>query len=97
VATTLQSVLSRGEDFYTRIRVLSEKDSLSVKIYYRGLGERKFAMADLKPMANHVFEAHLPAQVIPEDFEYYIQVETDADKVLFPATAGNINLAVVIL
>jgi hypothetical protein len=97
VATTNQSVLHQGEEFYIRIRVLSEDEDMIGKIFFKSLGEKEYSTAEMTKMAAHVFEVHLPAQVIPEDFEYYIQVETDKDKALYPATAGNINQAVVIL
>jgi hypothetical protein len=97
VATTTQSILQKGEDFYLRVRVLSEAVDLSAKIFYRILGEKEYSTADLTNMASHVFEVRLPADAIPDDFEYYIQVETDKDKVIYPATAGNIDQAVVIL
>ena len=97
VVTTQQSVLQRGEDFYLRIRVLSETENISGKIYYRSLGHKDYSNTDLKRIASHVFEVLIAAGNIPDDFEYYIEVESERDKVIYPATAGKINQVVVIL
>jgi len=97
VATTNQSVLRKREDFYMRIRVLSGTENLTGKLFYRTLGASDYSYTDLKRMASHVFEVTIPADSIPDDFEYYIEVEADHDKILYPATAGNINHIVVIL
>ncbi len=75
MSATRQSVLKQGEDFYLRIRVLSEEESLTGKLYFGNLGEREYSMTALKRMASHVFEVNIPAKDIPDDFEYYIEVE----------------------
>jgi len=96
VVTANQSILQKGEGFYIRIRVLSEGDNITGKIFFRRLGEKEYSTADLTNMASHVYEVRLPTHVIPDDFEFYIQVETDKDKILYPASAGNINQAVIV-
>jgi hypothetical protein len=97
VVTSEPSILQSGKDFYLRIRVLSEEENITGKIFYKGLGERDYIAADLERMASNVFEVRIAADDIPGDFEYYIEVVTGKEKVLHPATAGDINLAVVIL
>lgn len=97
IVTTNQSVLQKGEDFYIRIRVLSETENLSGRLYYRPLGTGKYLTADLKLIGSHVFGVRLPAEAIPDDFEYYIQVSDGRGKVLYPATAGTINNSIIIL
>jgi hypothetical protein len=97
VITSNQSILQKDEDFYLRIRVLSESENLSGKIYYRIMGTKKYSSADLKLMGSHVFEANLSAEKIPDDFEYYIEVSDGKEKVLYPSTAGNINNATIVL
>ena len=96
IVTTNQSVLPKGEDFYLRIRVLSVTDNISGKLYYRYLGQKDYAIAELKPVASHVFEVTIPAASVADDFEYYVKVEA-GDEIVYPVTAGNINQVVVIL
>jgi hypothetical protein len=97
IVTTLQSVMLQGEDFRLRIRVLDVGDRLSGKLYYRKLGGRKYSGVPMKPLSSHVFEVHIPASQLQDDFEYYIELESGREKVLFPATAGKINQTVVLL
>ena len=97
IVTTNQSVLQNGEDFYLRIRVLSESDDLSGMLYYRPLGTKKYLSAELKLIGSHVFDVRLPAEIIPDDFEYYIEVSDDSGEVSYPATAGMTNIPVIIL
>jgi hypothetical protein len=96
ISTTSPSILQKEEDFYLRIRVLSESENLSGHLFYRILGGKDYATVDLKPLGSHVFEVRIPAGTLEDDFEYYVQVEAEGEKTLFPATAGNINQAVVI-
>jgi hypothetical protein len=97
IVTTNQSVLQNGEDFYLRIRVLSESDNLSGLLYYRPLGTKKYTPAELKLIGSHVFDVRLLSEKIPDDFEYYIEVSDDSRRVLYPSTAGLINIPVIIL
>jgi len=97
IVTTNQSILQNGEDFYLRIRVLSETDNLSGLLYYRPLGTKKYISAELKLIGSHVFDIRLPSEMIPDDFEYYIEVSDKREEVLYPATAGMINIPVIIL
>lgn len=95
VVTTNQSILQHGEDFYIRIRILSESTGLSGKLFYKSLGGRKYVSTDITPIGSNVFEARISANDIPGDFEYYIEVQDESSKVLYPSTAGSINIAVI--
>ncbi len=97
IVTTNQSILQEGEDFYLRIRVLSESDNLSGKLYFRPLGTYKYSVIDLKRMGSHVFEIKVPADQISNDFEYYIEVRDVKGSTLYPATARYINNSVIII
>jgi hypothetical protein len=97
IVTAAQSILQNGDDFYLRIRVLSESEQLSGKLYYRLMGTKLYSSANLKLMSAHVFEVSVPAVKISDDFEYYIEVSDGKGKVIYPVTAGVLNNAVVIL
>jgi len=97
VVTTNQSILQDGEDFNIRIRILSESSELSGKLLFKPLGARKFISTDLIPIGSNVFEAGISADDIPGDFEYYIEVSDESSILLYPTTAGSINIAVITL
>ena len=95
ITSSGESVLQHGKDFYLRVRILSESDILSVRIYYRILGAKKYFNSVLNPLSSNVFDVNIPASLIEEDFEYFIEVETENAKVRYPVTAGDINCVVV--
>ncbi|MBE0653189.1 MAG: hypothetical protein IH594_05300, partial [Bacteroidales bacterium] len=97
IVTTNQSILENGNDFYLRIRVLSESSDLSGKLKWRSLGKGKFRELPLNRMARNVFEVNIPGSDISEDFEYFIEVDDSRKTIVYPATSGNINQTVVLL
>jgi hypothetical protein len=77
--------------------VLSETEHISGRLYYRSLGKKHYSAVEMKRLASHVFEVHIPEQAIPDDFEYYIQVEAGEEQILLPASAQSVNDVVIIL
>jgi hypothetical protein len=97
ICTTLRTILDKGEDFFMRIRVLSENENLSGNFFYRPLGAKVYEQAGLVKTGAHVFEVRIPANKIPDDFEYYIEVSAGNGKFYYPATFKAINNSVIIL
>ncbi len=97
IVTTQQSIIEKGEDFYLRVRVLSESSDISGQLMWRSLGKGSFKAVDLQNMARNVFEVRIPATEIDTDFEYYILVDAGGEVVPYPATAKNINQTLVLL
>jgi hypothetical protein len=97
IVTTRPSIIEKGEDFYLRVRVLSETPNISGQLMWRALGKGPFNTAGLRHMARNVFEARIPADEIIEDFEYYILVDAGGEIIPYPATSKQINLSVVLL
>ena len=97
VVTTDRSILNKGEDFNLRVRILSESDSLSGKIFYRSLGTRDYENSELAHLGSHVYAVKIPANNLTDDFEYFIEINDGRGKVVYPATAGSINRTVVVL
>jgi hypothetical protein len=95
VLTSHPSILEKDEDFYLRIRVLSEDDDITGKLFYKRLGGKDYSEVETKRLASNVFEVRIPADAIPDDFEYYIEMSAGKEKVMYPAMAGDINLVVV--
>jgi hypothetical protein len=97
IATTNQSILENGKDFYMRIRVLSESSDLSGKLKWRSLGKGQYKELPLNRMARNVFEVNIPGSDISEDFEYFIEVDDSRKTIVYPVTSGNINQTVVLI
>jgi len=97
VVTTNQTILQKGDDFNLRIRILSESEKLSGMIFYKALGTRNLSAVSLERIKSNVFEVKLTSAEVPDDFEYYIEVDDGSQKVFSPVTAGSINSSVVVL
>ena len=67
----------------------------SVTIHYRSLGEGKYKSKTLTHIARGVYTLTLSPQ--PGDFEYYLEAQTSAGKVVYPVTAPNLNQTVVVI
>lgn len=97
IVTTDESILSKGEDFYLRVRVLAAEKNVSGKLMWRSLGKGAFKVIDLKKMERNVFEVTIPATEMNADFEYYIEVSAGSELVKFPVTTPEINRTVVLM
>jgi hypothetical protein len=95
IATTNQSIIEKGSDFYLKIRILSENKDLSGKVVFRQIGSKEYLTSDLKNIARNVFEARVPATSVQDDFEYHIEVSDGADVIKYPSS-GIINNAVIV-
>ena len=78
--------------------ILSQDGVNSVVLHWRALGEGDFAARPLEHVARGVYAVTLPARGIGErDIEYYVEAALGSgERVLWPATAPNINHTVVI-
>jgi hypothetical protein len=97
VCTTNRGVLNKGEDLSFRVRVLSESDNISGTVFYRPLGSKKYSRVELTGAGSHVFDAKIKSALIPDDFEYYIEVSDGTGVVRYPATFDKINNSVIVL
>lgn len=97
IVPTNQSLISKGEDFYLRVRVLSAENSVAGKLMWKNFSETKFKSINLKKMDRNVFEVSIPANEIADDFEYYIEVSAGNELVKYPVTTPGTNRTVVLL
>jgi hypothetical protein len=88
-----RSMLYAGEPLRLKVRVMGNPDA--VQVHYRPLGEGKYTSEVLTQVARGVYEVTLPPP--PEDFEYYVQAQTSAGKVVHPVTAPDLNQTVVVI
>ena len=96
IVTANPSALRKEDVFQLRVRVLSNEEQLTGKLYWKTLGAKEFEEIPLKHLARDVFEVTSQVAVFGNDFEYYVEVRAGEKSLVYPATAGNINLSVVI-
>ena len=88
--------LARGERLALKVIILSEKPPRDAALFWRKLGDRRFAKLSLRHVARGVYSVALPAGA-EDDFEYYVQVQPDSGHPLrYPATAPNLNQTVIV-
>ncbi|HAH22572.1 MAG TPA: hypothetical protein DCL77_02200 [Prolixibacteraceae bacterium] len=97
IVPTDESILTKGMDFYLRVRILSPEKQVSGKLVWRSFGNGKFNSIELKRMDRNVFEVTIPAAQINDDFEYYIEVSAGGEVVKYPVTTPDINRTVVLM
>lgn len=96
IVTTNPSTLKTNDTFHLRIRVLSNEENLGGSLYWKKFGETQYAEIPLKHLARNVFEVESPVSVFGDDFEYYIEVKAGEKALVYPATAKEINLSVLV-
>ena len=89
----IRTNLYGDEPLNLKVRIIGKPDS--VTIYYRSLGEGEYQSKVLTHIARGVYALTLPPQ--PGDFEYYLEAQSSADKVVYPVTAPNLNQTVVVI
>lgn len=97
IVPTDESILSKGKDFYLRVRVLSSESAISGKLKWKNLGTVEYIEIELKKMDRNVFEVAIPSSEITTDFEYYIEVLAGKEVVNFPVTTPVVNRTVVLM
>jgi len=96
IVPTLRTSLAANEPLKLKVLILSEQPPRAAALYWRTMGERRFASLPLTHVVRGVYSVGLPAHA-RGDFEYYLKVEPDhGPPVCFPATAPKLNQTVVI-
>ena len=94
---TVRSVLAAGEALTVPVVVLGG-EPVRAELYTRPLGQSDFTKVGINHVARGVYEVKLPADVTQTDFEYYVEVELNGDRLLrWPATAPTIDQSVVVM
>jgi len=98
IVPTVQTQLKVGENLDIKVIVLDSQKPQEARIFSRSLGKGTFTSRVLDHINRGVYVAMIPDQKLSEDFEYYIQVTTEAGQILcYPTTAPAINQTVVVL
>ncbi len=91
VVMTARTAAAKGESLTLKIVALDKQPVKAVAIHVRPLGKGDWQTMPTAHVARAVYEAKLPAA--EEDFEYYV---TAGDKLVWPATAPQLNQTVVV-
>jgi len=96
IVPTLRASLAANAPQNLKVIILSEQPPRRAALYWRKLGESRFAMIPLTHLVRGVYCVGLPSPA-KDDFEYYVKVEPDSGRpICFPATAPKLNQTVVI-
>lgn len=87
--------IREGEDL--RLKVIVIGGAEQAELYYRKIGENNYQRVDFVQLRGWVYEAVLPAEKIPEDFEYHITAKTGERRVRFPAGETERDQSVIVL
>jgi hypothetical protein len=90
-----QTLLQEGNEYTLKVICLNVEPE-TAEIFWRPLGGKKFNRADLIKSSDTWWTATIPDESISEDFEYYIIIK-DRKNYVFPASAPEVNHAVVML
>jgi len=92
------SLLEADSDFRIKVIILSQEEILEAGLFWKHLENDEYQNIPLEHLARGVYRATLPANHFSrKDFEYYIRATTRDEKVLYPATAEETNLTVVVM
>ena len=93
---TKRTSLQEGEDLKLRLLVLSQAPPETVSLYWRPLGEGEYARVPFTHVARGVYEITLPAEMVHNDFEYYVEAMIGETPLRVPPTAPRRNQTVVV-
>ena len=92
-ATPARTQIDDGESL--ELKVLIMENPTSATLYHRLLDGGSYSSIPLTHVARGVYEVTIPAQ--PDDYEYYIDVQTPIGNVVYPASAPSVNQTVIVL
>jgi len=87
------TMVQKGRDYAVKLLTYQVNPKRAI-LFWKSLGQKRFKQVDLQKIAGNDWMATIPADQITDDFEYYISV-TDGKEFHFPASAPEVNFAVV--
>lgn len=96
IVPTVRSMVARGEALRLMVIAMENQPVRRLAVLWRPLGKGEFSRIEAEHAARATYRAALPPA--GDDFEYYFEGETAAGgKLVWPATAPQLNQTVVIL
>ncbi len=97
ILPTKRTLLSPNEDFKLEAIVLSAKPVKSAKLFWKIIGEKRYAEINMHHLNRGVYTATIPAgEIKAMDFEYFIKVRMAEDELHFPPAAPKMTQTVVV-
>jgi len=98
IVPAVRTSISSGEDLKLKVIILGHSTVKSANLYWRLMGQGKFASIPLAQIARGVHTVGIPARMIKNgDFEYHVKLVTKGgEEIYFPATAPQINQTIVV-
>jgi hypothetical protein len=97
INTAPLGIMKSGEDYYLRLRVLSQQPVEELQLHFKALGAKNFKTEDLSHINRGVYEITFTQnEFSDQDFEYYITAKTKTETAIWPATAPEICQSVVV-
>jgi len=97
IVPTKRNILQANEDLNIKAIILSKNKLKDAKVYWRKLGKGKFETVDFTHSSRGVYNAVISASAIKgNDIEYFIDVNLEGEKLLYPAAAPEICQSVVV-
>lgn len=96
IVPTVRTQINRSEQLTIPAVILDKGKTVAANLYWRPLNEEQYQTVPLTHVKRGVYNVTLPS--MESDFEYYIQAESSqGQKLLFPATAPDINQTVIVI
>ncbi len=95
IVPTLRTTLQTGESLKLKV-IIPEDEIKSARMFWKLIGEKSYSAIELSNLSRSVWQALIPPSKITDDFEYYIEVNTNSGLVRFPASAPERNQTVVV-
>lgn len=95
VVPVVRTSLMAGEPLRLKVIVAGAKPD-AASLYWRPLGGAAFTAVPLEHVARAVYRVTLPAAAASTDFEWYIEARLPDVKLVYPATAPQLNQSVVV-
>jgi len=91
----VRTAISAGDSLKLTVIVLGPRPQ-TAELCWRPLGTGAYAKVALTHVARGVYAVELPAAALKADFEYYVEVSADQQKLQFPATGAALPQTVVV-
>lgn len=98
IVPAVRTLLQQGEPLDLKIIALTHIPPEEISLYWRRLGTKNdFENVTARHIERGVYRVTIPSGDIETDFEYYIEMDNQGEKVVFPATAPAQNQTVVVV
>ncbi len=95
IVPTIRTAMQVGEHSRLKVIILTTNPPQEAFFYWRELGQGDFKAVPLRKLARSIYTVDIPAMMI--DIEYYLRARVGGQDILFPSTAPELNLTIVVI